>query len=111
MFAFAAALLPLAVAQPPVPKLVVSLEGHTSEVYAVAFSPDGKTLASAGMRPSGLGKDRPNAEVRVFVTNEKSDDVTVIQADTGTVLKTLAVGKRPRGVTASADGSSAFIVW
>ena len=41
-----------------------------------------------------------SAELRVFVTNERSDDVTVIQADTGTVLKTIAVGKRPRGVAA-----------
>src|SRR5260370_28485538 len=50
-----------------------------------------------------------HAELRVFVTNEKSDDVTVIQADTGTVLKTLAVGKRPRGVTASADGKRVYV--
>ena len=50
-----------------------------------------------------------HAELRVFVTNEKSDDVTVIQADTGTVLKTLAVGQRPRGVTASADGKRVYV--
>jgi len=49
------------------------------------------------------------AELRIFVTNERSDDVTVIQADSGTVLKTLAVGKRPRGVTASADGKRVYI--
>jgi PQQ-dependent catabolism-associated beta-propeller protein len=50
-----------------------------------------------------------HAELRVFVTNEKSDDVTVIQADSGTVLKTIAVGKRPRGVTASADGTRVYV--
>jgi PQQ-dependent catabolism-associated beta-propeller protein len=50
-----------------------------------------------------------HAELRIFVTNEKSDDVTVIQADSGTVLKTLAVGKRPRGVTASADGKRVYV--
>ena len=49
------------------------------------------------------------AELRIFVTNERSDDVTIIQADSGTVLKTLAVGKRPRGVTASADGKRVYI--
>ena len=50
-----------------------------------------------------------HAELRIFVTNEKSDDVTVIQADSGTVLKTIAVGKRPRGVTASADGTRVYV--
>ena len=50
-----------------------------------------------------------HAELRIFVTNERSDDVTIIQADSGTVLKTLAVGKRPRGVTASADGKRVYI--
>jgi PQQ-dependent catabolism-associated beta-propeller protein len=50
-----------------------------------------------------------HAELRIFVTNERSDDVTVIQAESGTVLKTLAVGKRPRGVTASADGKRVYV--
>ena len=49
------------------------------------------------------------AELRVFVTNERSDDVTVIQADTGKVLKTIAVGKRPRGVAASPDGKRVYV--
>ena len=50
-----------------------------------------------------------HAELRIFVTNERSDDVTVIQAESGTVLKTLSVGKRPRGVTASADGKRVYV--
>jgi PQQ-dependent catabolism-associated beta-propeller protein len=50
-----------------------------------------------------------HAELRIFVTNERSDDVTVIQAETGAVLKTIAVGKRPRGVTASADGKRVYV--
>src|SRR5262249_42591072 len=50
-----------------------------------------------------------HAELRIFVTNERSDDVTVIAADSGTVLKTIPVGKRPRGVTASADGKRVYV--
>jgi len=50
-----------------------------------------------------------HAELRVFVTNERSDDVTVIAADSGTVLKTIPVGKRPRGITASADGKRVYV--
>jgi PQQ-dependent catabolism-associated beta-propeller protein len=49
------------------------------------------------------------AELRIFVTNERSDDVTVISAESGTVLKTIAVGKRPRGVVVSSDGKRAYV--
>ena len=49
-----------------------------------------------------------SADVRVFVTNEKSDDVTVIDATTRAVVKTIAVGKRPRGVAVSPDGRRVF---
>jgi PQQ-dependent catabolism-associated beta-propeller protein len=56
-----------------------------------------------------LAATQAHAELRVFVTNERSDDVTAIAADTGTVLKTIAVGKRPRGVTATADGKRVYV--
>jgi PQQ-dependent catabolism-associated beta-propeller protein len=49
------------------------------------------------------------AELRVFVTNEKSNNVTVIQAVSGKVLGTIAVGQRPRGITVSADGRRVFV--
>src|SRR3989449_3681870 len=50
-----------------------------------------------------------SADARVFVTNEKSDDVTVIDADTRSVVKTIAVGKRPRGVAVSPDGRRVYV--
>src|SRR5439155_21490347 len=56
-----------------------------------------------------LGHARAGAEMRVFVTNEKSDDVTVIDATTRTVLKTIPVGKRPRGVAVSPDGRRVYV--
>jgi PQQ-dependent catabolism-associated beta-propeller protein len=49
------------------------------------------------------------AELRVFITNEKSNNVTAIEALSGKVLGTIAVGQRPRGITASADGSRVFV--
>src|SRR2546428_473406 len=51
-----------------------------------------------------LGHARAGAEVRVFVTNEKSDNVTVIDAATRKVIKSIPVGKRPRGVAVRSDG-------
>src|SRR2546427_406645 len=51
-----------------------------------------------------LGHARAGAEVRVFVTNEKSDNVTVIDAATRKVIQSIPVGKRPRGVAVSPYG-------
>ena len=47
--------------------------------------------------------------MRVFVTNEKSDEVTVIDASTRAVIKTIAVGKCPRGVATSPDGRRVYV--
>ncbi len=41
------------------------------------------------------------AAYQVFVTNEKSGDVTVIDGGDYKVLATIPVGKRPRGIHAS----------
>lgn len=46
---------------------------------------------------------------RVFVTNENSGDVSVIESATLTVSKTIPVGKRPRGIRVSGDGKKIFI--
>src|SRR2546427_6681877 len=56
-----------------------------------------------------LGHARAGAEVRVFVTNEKSDNVTVIDAATRKVIKSIPVGKRPRGVAVSPDGRRVYV--
>src|SRR3989441_8071248 len=56
-----------------------------------------------------LGSTQAGAELRVFVTNEKSDDVTVIDAATRTVVGTIRVGKRPRGVAVSPDGRRVYV--
>src|SRR2546430_8297981 len=56
-----------------------------------------------------LGHARAGAEVRVFATNEKSDNVTVIDAATRKVIQTIPVGKRPRGVAVSPDGRRVYV--
>src|SRR4029453_11250833 len=45
---------------------------------------------------------------RVFVTNEASGDLTVIDAATQTVIATAPLGKRPRGIKASPDGKTLY---
>jgi PQQ-dependent catabolism-associated beta-propeller protein len=65
------------------------------------------SLAILALLPAGT--EAGAAELRVFVTNEKSNNVTVIEALSGKVLATIAVGQRPRGITASADGRRVFV--
>ena len=46
---------------------------------------------------------------QIFVSNEKSGDVTVINGGDNQVLGTIAVGKRPRGIHASPDGKTVYV--
>ena len=45
----------------------------------------------------------------VFVSNERSGDVTVIDGTSDAVVATFAVGKRPRGIHATPDGKRIFV--
>ncbi|MEO6339940.1 MAG: cytochrome D1 domain-containing protein [Caulobacteraceae bacterium] len=49
------------------------------------------------------------APYRVYVTNETSGTVTVIDEPTHTVAATITLGKRPRGMQASEDGRQLFV--
>ncbi len=51
----------------------------------------------------------PAAGQTVFVSNEKDNTLSVIDAQTLKVTKTIKVGKRPRGITLNADGSLLYI--
>ncbi len=45
----------------------------------------------------------------VYVSNERSGDVTVIDGATDAVVATFKVGKRPRGIHAASDGKRLFV--
>lgn len=49
------------------------------------------------------------AEYAVYVTNERSGDVTVIDGASDAVVATFPVGKRPRGLHASRDGKRVYV--
>src|ERR1022692_3909304 len=46
---------------------------------------------------------------QIFVSNEKSGDLTVISGGDFKVTATIPVGKRPRGIHASPDGKTVYI--
>jgi YVTN family beta-propeller protein len=48
-------------------------------------------------------------DYQIFVTNEKSGDLTVINGADFTVAGTIPVGKRPRGIHVSPDGKTVYV--
>jgi YVTN family beta-propeller protein len=49
------------------------------------------------------------AAYQIYVTNEKSGDVTVIDGSDFKVVGTIPVGKRPRGIHVSPDGKKVYV--
>ncbi len=45
----------------------------------------------------------------VYVSNEDSESVTVLDADSGNTVATVPVGKRPRGIKLSHDGARLYV--
>jgi YVTN family beta-propeller protein len=46
---------------------------------------------------------------RVYVTNERSGNLTVIDARTNTAIATIHLGKRPRGIKVAPDGTTLYV--
>ena len=51
----------------------------------------------------------PPAAGRLFVTNENGGDITVVDVAAAKAIATIPVGKRPRGIRVSPDGSTLFV--
>src|SRR5947209_5014805 len=49
------------------------------------------------------------SEFEIYVSNERSDNVTVINGVTNEIINTISVGKRPRGIHASPDGKHVYV--
>jgi YVTN family beta-propeller protein len=64
-------------------------------------------LVIVGM--AGISSDSLANPHRLFVSNERSDNVSVIDGMTCRVVATFVVGKRPRGIRASADGTRVYV--
>ena len=73
--------------------------------------PAALTLAAlAGLfAVTGLSRAASAASYQIVVSNERSNDVTVISGADYSVLATIPVGKRPRGIHASPDGKLVYV--
>jgi YVTN family beta-propeller protein len=60
---------------------------------------------------SGFAADRVGdaSDYYVYVSNERSGDVSVIDGRSDLVVRTVPAGKRPRGIHCSADGTRVYV--
>jgi YVTN family beta-propeller protein len=65
------------------------------------------TILSAPMALMAMPVQAANYEV--YVTNERSGDVTVINGSDFSIAATIPVGKRPRGIHVSPDGKTVYV--
>ena len=59
--------------------------------------------------PSGLRAALPASAFIAYVSNEKSNTVSVIDTDKWAVVKTIKVGQRPRGIEFTRDGKFVLV--
>jgi YVTN family beta-propeller protein len=75
----------------------------------------GLTLFSAGCRSSKTPEHKTptvtteSSAPRIYVTNEVSGDLTVIDSGTYKLIATIPLGKRPRGIHASPDHKTLYV--
>ncbi|MEY4905639.1 MAG: hypothetical protein RLZZ292_3454, partial [Bacteroidota bacterium] len=58
---------------------------------------------------SEIRNPKPEIEEWVYITNEDSEDLSIISTLTNEVVATVPVGKRPRGIRIAPDGKSVFV--
>src|SRR4051812_44637120 len=68
----------------------------------------GLSVLSAGS-VIGAQTSTAAAPYRVLVTNERGGTLTVIDGGKGTVIATVPLGKRPRGLKTSPDGKLLYV--
>src|SRR5689334_12975200 len=73
--------------------------------FAVACTSTQPTPAAAS-KPAEAPK--PDG-YRIYVSNERSGDLSIIDSTTQTVIATTPLGKRPRGIHASPDGKTIYV--
>jgi len=67
-------------------------------------------LAAVLIAPKPIsGQAQASKNYQIYVTNERTGDVTVINGADNSVVATIPVGKRPRGIHVSPDGKTVYV--
>jgi YVTN family beta-propeller protein len=76
---------------------------------AIAAAITAASCALAGSPAAVGGVAATGPSYQIYVSDERSNEVTVIDGTSLTVVSTIPVGKRPRGIHASPDGKSVYV--
>src|SRR5580765_3394225 len=71
-----------------------------------APQPESKSAAAPAAAPAA---PPPPPALGLYVTNEQSGDLSIIDVDAAKVVGTIPLGKRPRGIAASPDGTKLYV--
>jgi len=89
----------------------ISIMRKSAEVFVLAIgvwlTGCSKSAPEAGQPSAGTAKAR--GAYSIYVTNETSGDLTVIDSANFEVAGTFPLGKRPRGIHASPDGQTIYV--
>lgn len=66
-------------------------------------------LALAGLFLTGCARETGPRPYRIYVTNEVSGDLSVIDSVKMETIATIPLGKRPRGIVSSPDGKTIYV--
>src|ERR1017187_6710331 len=66
-------------------------------------------LCGAVLLSFATAKSQTGGDYQIFVSDEKSGDLTVINGSDQKVVTTFPVGKRPRGIRVSPDGKTVYV--
>jgi len=78
-------------------------------LVAVACGGGQPQQQAAAPAPAAPAPPPPKAPYYVYVTNEPGGDLTIIDGGTDETVATVPLGKRPRGVRVSPDGTKLFV--
>jgi YVTN family beta-propeller protein len=76
-------------------------------VLQACVSSDNAAPADEASEPPAAASDAPG--YRIYVTNERSGNLSIIDSATHEVVATVPLGKRPRGIHASPDGQTIYV--
>jgi len=72
-------------------------------------APPATTQPAASAAPAAPVAPPPPPALGLYVTNEQSGDLSIIDVATSAVVDTVKLGKRPRGIVASPDGTTLYV--